>query len=71
MNYIVLEAQTTGGTTATLVSSYSDRNQAESKYHTVLAAAAISQIEKHTAVLMDETGLCIRSQCYEHGGNNA
>ena len=70
MNYIVLEAQTNGTSTATLVNSYADRNQAESKYHTVLAAAAISELERHSAVLMDETGLCIRSQCYEHGASN-
>jgi len=66
MNYIVLEAQTNGNTTATLIDTFSDLNLAESKYHLVLSAAAVSQVQKHTAALIDETGLCIKSQCYEH-----
>lgn len=68
MNYIVIEAQTNGNTTATLIDTFADPNLAESKYHMVLAAAAVSKVEKHTAALLDETGYCIKSQCYEHGG---
>lgn len=63
--YIVLEIQTST-TVATLVSSYENRNQAESKYHQILTAAAVSSIPKHSAVLMDDEGNRIKSECYIH-----
>lgn len=63
--YIVLEIQTTS-TVATLVNAYEDRNQAESKYHQILTAAALSSVPKHSAVLMDDEGNRIKSECYIH-----
>lgn len=63
--YIVLEIQTTS-TVATLVNAYEDRNQAESKYHQILSAAAISAVPKHSAVLMDDTGYTLKRDSYEH-----
>lgn len=67
MNYLVIELQTNEeGQTANIVTSYNDINQAESKYYTVLAAAAISNVKKHAAVLLDAEGGFIRSDGYEH-----
>lgn len=67
MNYIVIEAQTNSeGTTALLTSVHATQNEAESKYHLVLAAAAVSGLKHHSATLLDETGYSIRCQCYEH-----
>ena len=63
--YIVLEIQTST-TVATLVNSYEDRNQAESKYHQILTAAALSSVPKHSAVLMDDEGRTIKSETYIH-----
>ena len=63
--YIVLEIQTSS-TVATLVNSYSDRNQAESKYHQILSAAALSSVPKHSAVLMDDVGETIKMDSYIH-----
>ena len=63
--YIVLEIQTTS-TVATLVNSYTDRNQAESRYHQILAAAAISNVPKHSAVLMSDIGETIKMDSYIH-----
>ena len=63
--YIVMEIQNSG-TVATLVSQYADKNQAESKFHTVLAAAAVSQVPVHSAVLMTDEGIWLRSECYKH-----
>lgn len=63
--YIVLEIQTTS-TVANLVNAYEDRNQAESKYHQILSAAAISAVPKHSAVLMDDTGYTLKRDSYEH-----
>ena len=62
---VVLEIQTTD-TVATLVNSYMDRQEAESKYHAILAAAATSKLPKHSAVMLTSDGYYIKSECYEH-----
>ena len=63
--YIVIEIQTSN-TVATIVNSYEDRNQAESKYHQILTAAALSSVPKHSAVLMNDEGQTIKSETYIH-----
>lgn len=63
--YIVLEIQTSN-TVATIVNSYEDRNQAESKYHQILTAAALSSVPKHSAVLMNDEGQTIKDETYIH-----
>lgn len=64
--YIVLEIQV-WDSVATIINSYNSRNEAESRYHQVLAAAAISEVPKHSAVLMDEIGQTIKNETYTHG----
>ena len=67
MNYIVIEMQTNNGTTALVPPvTYSDRNQAESKFHQVLTAAAVSSVEEHVAIMLAEDGQLIRRECYRH-----
>ena len=63
--FVVMEIQKSS-TLTTLVTSYDTINEAENKYHTVLAYAAISNIPKHSAVLIDENGEFIKSECFEH-----
>ena len=60
--FIVLEIQNT----AVLVNAYNTRNEAENKYHTILAYAAISSVEKHSAVMLTNDGEFIKSECFEH-----
>lgn len=67
MSYIVIELQTTNGTTAALVNTYATRNEAEQKYHTILAAAAVSNVEIHAAVILTPDGMEIMNQAYHHG----
>lgn len=65
--FIVMEIQTNkNGTVGTLVNSYENRDQAESKFHTILAAAAISTLPCHAAVLLTEQGGILASAYYEH-----
>ena len=65
--YIVFEIQTNAdGTVGTLTSTFTDKNQAESKYHDVLRAAAVSELPSHACVLMTESGGFEKSECYEH-----
>ena len=42
------------------------RLKAESKYHEVLAAAAVSDTAKHSAILFSTEGLPLMHQCYSH-----
>lgn len=67
--YIVVELQTTAGTTANIVTSYATRQQAESAYHSVLSAAAISQVEVHAAVILTPEGFPLMHQAYLHPAN--
>lgn len=66
--FIVIEFQATSESVATIVNDYADRLQAESKYHQILTAAAISQVPKHGAVLLNDEGQRINSECYIHEG---
>lgn len=42
------------------------RMKAESKYHEVLAAAAISELPQHAAALLASDGTELMRQCYYH-----
>lgn len=42
------------------------RLKAESKYHEVLAAAAVSNTLSHAAILFSTEGFPIMNQCYKH-----
>ena len=68
MKYLVIEIQhNQDGTVGNFVFAFDDRNQAESKYHSILAAAAVSQIYIHSAVLMTSTGVQVAHGSYTHG----
>ena len=65
--FIVIEIQTyTDGTVGTLVNSYANRNEAESNYHRILQAAAISNLPMHTAFVLTNDGFVVKSECYTH-----
>lgn len=65
--YLVTEIQTaTDGTVSNITTSFDDQLQAESAYHSVLAAAAISQLKQHTAILYTHRGNMIMSGTYCH-----
>ena len=64
--YLVIELQTDDGKMANLAYSYETQNEAESKFHSILAAAAVSSIEVHTAVVIDEQGCVLANGSYTH-----
>ena len=65
--YIVVETQTNGNSTDIVTpATYTDRNEAESKFHTVLAAAAVSSVEKHACIVFTEEGFPVMHECYKH-----
>lgn len=42
------------------------RLKAESKYHQILASAAISETKKHSAVILSDEAFPCMHQCYKH-----
>jgi len=42
------------------------RLKAESKYHEVLSAAAVSNTKSHSAILFSTEGFPVMHQCYKH-----
>ena len=68
--YIVIELQT-NETTAAITTVYNDLNTARQQYHTILAAAAVSKVPVHAAVILSETGGLIAREAYTHGSEEA
>lgn len=69
MIYIVIEIQTNAdGTIGNLVYSYTNINDAESQYHRILAAAAISNLPTHAAIMLNNYGDMLKNGVYIHGG---
>lgn len=67
MTYVVIELQTNSdGTVGTLTNAYTNRSQAEQAYHTILAAAAVSSLPVHAAVMLQNDGLLVHQDAYEH-----
>lgn len=66
--YIVIELQTNAdGVVANLVYQYNSRDEAESKFHYILAAAAVSTLPVHAAVMLTNAGTTVKSEYYRHG----
>lgn len=71
--YYILEIQTySDGTSASLTHAVSDVDseqayfKAEGKYHEVLAAAALSALPLHSAIMVSAGGTPIHHDCYMH-----
>lgn len=65
--YIVIELQIDkDGNVANLVNAYTNVNEAESKYHSVLASAAVSNVYRHSASILDDRGVTIKSESFRH-----
>lgn len=71
--YIVEIQQNQAGEYAHIVHWAFDENpdvaqlKAESKYYTVLAAAAVSELKSHAAILFSAEGFPMMNKCYKHG----
>lgn len=66
-SYIIMEIQKdTNGNVSYIVNKNTTRNGAESVYHQILAAAAISNVYQHSAVLLTDTGVEVMHQSYTH-----
>lgn len=68
MKYIVIEIQKfQNGTIAVApVNTYDNFCDAASRYHAILAAAAISDVAVHTAMILTDTGTQLRLDSFNH-----
>ena len=64
--FIVIEIQENNGTVGNIVTAHETQEAAEAKFHTILAAAAVSAVPKHSAVLLSDEGFPLRNECYKH-----
>lgn len=65
--FIVIELQTNeNDQTGNLVYAYTNKAEAESKYHAILSAAAVSNVYIHAAVMLDERGNSEKNEFYKH-----
>lgn len=65
--FSIIELQTVSGETAHIYQTAPTRDEAMSKYHTVLASAAISDVDYHACVVLNEDGVSIARESYYHG----
>ena len=56
--FIILEIQTSNGSTAVVnpIQTAETKNEAMSIYHGILFSAAVSSLDCHTAMVLDEKG---------------
>lgn len=65
--FIVIELQKNAeGVVSNIVTSFENLAEAESKYYSVLASAAISKVPVHSAIIVSEEGFPVKHQCYKH-----
>lgn len=65
--YIVIELQKNNeGVVSNLVTSHNTLAEAESKFYSILASAAINSVPVHSAIIVSEEGFPVRHQCYKH-----
>lgn len=64
--FFIIELQVNGESGANIVKTADTYEKAMSKYHTVLASAAVSEVEKHTCIVLDDEGRHMARECYEH-----
>lgn len=69
--FIVIELQKiSDDQVANIVTPFTNQNVAESKYHDILRAAAVSALPCHAALMVDERGRLIKSEYYTHEVSN-
>ena len=67
MKYIVIELQKNAeGVLTTPVNTYNTLAEAENKYYTILAYAAVSKVPVHSASILTEEGSPVMNKYYKH-----
>ena len=66
MVYYVIESQVNGDVGTVIPTAYTDKALAEQAYHTALAAAAVSSVQKHGVMLCNEDLFVLKQELYTH-----
>ena len=67
MTFIVIETQTNAGQTVmTQPELFTDQLQAESRWHAIMSLAAVSNVEEHAAMIINQDGATVRREVYRH-----
>jgi hypothetical protein len=65
--YIVIELQKNAeGNVSNIVTEHATLAAAESKYHSILASAAVSEIPVHSAIIVSEEAFPVMHKFYKH-----
>lgn len=65
MNYVIIEQQTTNGTTAIVTPvTYTDEINAESAFLQKCSYARLSGLDCHSVSLLDQEGKVVARKCY-------
>ena len=64
--YIVVELQKNAdGHVSNIVTEHDNISAAESKYFSILSAAAISELPVHSAIIVSEEGFPVKHECFK------
>ena len=68
MTYIIIEIQKMNSGSVAIVppASFADRNLADQADHHALAAAAVSTVDVHSVVMLNDTGDRLKGETYYH-----
>lgn len=66
--FAVIEIQKNGATATPITTLFTDKEQAYSKYHQVLASASVSDVSEHSAILVSEEGSYMFHDKFIHEG---
>lgn len=64
--FAVIEIQKNGENATPITTLFTDKEVAYNQYHTILAAAAISEVSEHSVVLISEEGSYMLHEKFIH-----
>ena len=69
MIYIIIELQKSNNGSVSIVppSTFTNQAKADQAYHTALASAAVSNVDVHSVIMLNDTGDRVKGETYYHG----
>ena len=65
--FMIIEMQTdANGNIAEIITKKATQAEAEADFHRILAAAAVSSVPVHSAVILTDNGYALRREFYDH-----
>lgn len=64
--YIVVELQTTNGVTTSITEAYESEALAYQKFYQILSFAVVSEVDVHSALVLNQYGAVLRTDTFTH-----